>query len=325
MSAPEAPPLSASEEIRSGWVFERNPAQPPKRRRWSRRRERPSGPKAPLSPTRLTAIVTLGTLTLLAAWFVLYALVFSGLQENHAQHVLYTRLRANLASSTLITGQITPGSPVALISAPSIHLRSVVVEGTTSKDLAKGPGHFPTSPLPGQAGLSVIFGRSATFGSPFGKIASLHPGASIQVTTGQGVFTYLVTDVRRPNVAPPANLATNVAALRLVTSEGSGWRSGWAPTQVVYVEAGLVGGKVKPTPAGRPTVAPKADLALAGDTGGLVPLVFWLQGMVLVAAGLVYAHNKWTTPQLWLVGLPLAIAVLWGATSTVLLLLPNLA
>ena len=30
--------------------------------------------------------------------------------------------------------------------------------------LEKGPGHFPASPFPGQAGESVIFGRSVTFG-----------------------------------------------------------------------------------------------------------------------------------------------------------------
>jgi sortase A len=271
-------------------------------------------------------IATFGTVTALAVWFILYALVFSGLQESHSQHVLYTQLRSGLASETIpFGGVIDQGSPIALISAPSIGLRSVVVEGTSSKELTKGPGHLPSSPLPGQAGVSVIFGRSATFGSPFAKLAALRTGATVTVTTGQGTFGYQVKDVRRPGDPGPAQLAANASGLTLVTSSGSGWRSGWAPTQVVYVDASLVTGKVQPAPAGRPTVSPDADQVLAGDTNNLVPLVLWLQAMVLVAAGLVYAHTKLTGLQLWLIGTPLAVAVLWGTTSTTLLLLPNLA
>lgn len=300
MTTTEAPPLSASEETRSR-------------------------PRAPLSPTNAAVIATLGTLTALALWFVLYALVFSSFQESHHQHVMYTRLRAYLASELVpIGGVIKPGTPIALISAPTIGLRSVVVEGTSSQELTNGPGHFPASPLPGQAGDSRIFGRSTTFGSPFAKIGSLRPGETITATTGQGVFTYHVLDVWRPGDPIPAAPAGQ-SDLTLVTSAGSGWRSGWAPTQVEYVDASLAAGTVAPTPPGAPTVVPTADQPLAGDTGNLVPLVFWLQAMVLLAGGLVYARTKWSPWQMWLVALPVAVAVLWGATSSALLLLPNLA
>jgi sortase A len=269
----------------------------------------------------------LGTVAVLAVWFLLYALFFSGFQESHAQHVMYAHLRTNLASELVpFGGVIKPGTPVAEIVAPAIKLHAVVVEGTSSKELAKGPGHFPTSPFPGQAGGSVIFGRSATFGSPFGNLASLRAGEPITVVTGQGVFKFAVIDVRRAGDPIPAVLSdTTASTLTLETSSGSGWRGGWAPTQVVSVDASLVGGKVQAAPAGRPTAAPTNDNALAGDTSDLVPLVFWLQAMVLVAVGLVYARSKWSIWQLWVVGLPAAVAVLWGATSTALLLLPNLA
>lgn len=312
----QAPP-AAGEEGRRGSLLRR-----------LRRKSRPgrsTGPRAPLSPTRAAAVATLGTLTALAVWFVLYALVFSGFQESHTQHVMYTRLRAYLASELVpVGGVIKPDTPIALITAPTIKLRSVVVEGTSSQDLSKGPGHFPSSPLPGQAGDSTIFGRSATFGSPFSKISSLRSGETIDVTTGEGRFAYRVIDVRRPGDPIPA-LAAGQSDLTLVTSTGSGWRGGWAPTQVIYVDASLASGKVAATPAGAPTVVPAEDQPLAGDTSDLVPLVLWLQAAVLLAAGLVYARTKWTVWQTWLVGLPVAIAVLWGATSTALLLLPNLA
>lgn len=279
-----------------------------------------------MSPTRAAIVATLATVTALAVWFVLYALVFSGLQEGHTQHVLYTRLRSYLAQQKVpFGGVITPGTPVALITAPSIHLRSVVVEGTSSKDLAKGPGHYPSSPFPGQAGVSVIFGRSATFGGPFARIDALHRGAPIVVTTGQGRSVFRVEDVRRAGDPLPPVLPANSSGLTLATSAGSGWRSGWAPTQVVYVDASLATGKVFPAPPGRPTAVASSDRPLASDSDELIILVLWLQALVLVAAGLVYARNRLTGWQMWLVGLPCVIAALWGAAGAALILLPNLA
>jgi sortase A len=279
-----------------------------------------------MTETRSAAMASLAAVGLLAVWFVLYALLFSSLQESHAQHVMYSHLREDLALATVpIGGAITPGTPVAVMSAPSIKLHSVVVEGTSSKDLSKGPGHYPSSPLPGQGGIAQLFGRSATFGSPFGSITSLHAGAPITITTGQGSFTYSVVDVRQAGDPIPGVLATSPASLILETSVGSGWRSGWAPSQVVYVDASLTKGKLQATPTGRPTASPTADKELASDTSDLIPLVLWLQALILLSVGIVYAYTRWSKWQLWLVALPATLAVLWGATSTALLLLPNLA
>ena len=60
----------------------------------------------------------------------------------------------------------------------------VVVEGTSSSDLLEGPGHLRDSPLPGQLGESIVMGKSATAGAPFGGIARLRKGDVINVTTG---------------------------------------------------------------------------------------------------------------------------------------------
>lgn len=326
MSNPFAPPLSASEEVRSGWSPEQPPEKTSRWRRRIRRPQRPTGPQLPLSPARSMIMTTAGTVAILGVWLVLYALFFSGLAESHDQHVMYSQFREKLALATVpIGGVIKPGTPIALISAPSIKLHSIVVEGTTSKNLENGPGHYPSSPLPGQAGISQIFGKSATFGSPFGSLTSLRAGAPITVTTGQGIFTYRVDDVRRAGDPIPGVLASNPSSLILETATGSGWRSGWAPSQVIYVDASLSGGKIQPTPAGRPAVSPAVDNELASDTGDLVPLVLWLQVLILLSVGLVYAHTRWSLWQMWLVGLPAVIAVLWGTTSCALYLLPNLA
>ena len=43
------------------------------------------------------------------------------------------------------------GKPVGVIRIPLIHINQVVVQGTATQDLRKGPGHYVGSPLPGQA------------------------------------------------------------------------------------------------------------------------------------------------------------------------------
>jgi sortase A len=264
-------------------------------------------------------------LSALALWFVLYALFLSGLQESHAQHLLYGQLRNELAQATVpIGGAIKEGTPVAYINAAAIGLQAVVVEGTSSGDLTKGPGHLPTSPLPGQAGNSVIFGRSAMFGAPFGRVHDLRPGAIIMVTTGQSVFDFRVLDLRGPGAPLPTSAAIGQSSLTLGTSAGAGWRNGWAPNEVIYADATLVAGKMQPAPPGRPTAAPITDNPMAGNTSELYPLVLWLAGLALLGVGLAYAYTRWTVWQLWVVGLPSVAAVLWIVTSLTLQLLPNL-
>ena len=67
-------------------------------------------------------------------------------------------------------GPPRPGDPVAILSLPTIGSRSIVVEGTRSDELMCGPGHLRSSPLPGRAGNSVVFGRRTTYGAPFSDL-----------------------------------------------------------------------------------------------------------------------------------------------------------
>ena len=54
-----------------------------------------------------------------------------------------------------------------MLDIPAIGIANmVVVEGTSPENLTLGPGHLRDTPLPGQAGISVVFGRRATFGAP---------------------------------------------------------------------------------------------------------------------------------------------------------------
>ena len=86
------------------------------------------------------------------------------------------------------------GLSIAQIQIPKIGVDKTVVEGVRVSDLRKGPGHYPATPLPGQAGNAAIAGHRTTYGAPFGDINELLPGDEIIVTTIQGEFVYQVLE-----------------------------------------------------------------------------------------------------------------------------------
>ena len=88
------------------------------------------------------------------------------------------------------------GDPAGQISAPSIGLDWVFVEGVSISDLERGPGHWSNTPMPGQPGNAVISGHRTTYGAPFGDLDSLVPGDPILVNTLLGTHTYEVVGTR---------------------------------------------------------------------------------------------------------------------------------
>lgn len=250
-----------------------------------------------------------------------YLTLVSPIQQNGAQDRLYATFREQLAEETAPTGgSISPGSPVALLTIPGLHLDDVVVEGTASGDLQSGPGHVRDTPLPGQAGWSLVYGKAVTFGGPFGRVDQLRPGDRISVTTGEGGFTYRVRGVRRPGDPVPPTLAAGAGRLTLVTADSSN------PFQfghVVYVDADLVGTPAE-TPTGRPTLIPPDEGPMESDTDANVALVLWLQALGLLLGGTVWARQAWGRREAWLIGVPMIVAVVWNVYETVGHLLPNL-
>ena len=84
------------------------------------------------------------------------------------------------------------GEAVARLAIPSIDVDEIVVTGVEVEDLRKGPGHYRTTPLPGQPGNAAIAGHRTTYGAPFGRLNELAPGDEIIVETLQGTFVYRV-------------------------------------------------------------------------------------------------------------------------------------
>lgn len=84
------------------------------------------------------------------------------------------------------------GDAFARIEIPAIGVDKTMIEGVRRSDLRDGPGHYPETPFPGQAGNSAIAGHRTTYGAPFHDLHLLDPGDEIVVTTIQGEFTYRV-------------------------------------------------------------------------------------------------------------------------------------
>ncbi|MFZ4516134.1 MAG: class E sortase [Acidimicrobiia bacterium] len=85
------------------------------------------------------------------------------------------------------------GDAIAVIKIPRIELESTVVNGVSGADLRKGPGRYPQTVLPGEAGNAAIAGHRTTYGAPFGRLDELRVGDPIIVRTLKGTYTYRVS------------------------------------------------------------------------------------------------------------------------------------
>lgn len=263
-------------------------------------------------------------LALFALGFAVYLYGLSGVQEARAQTILYTKLQAELAG---IQGSYPPlgpitnnsptaaGAPIAILDIPSIGMRDmVVVQGTTPEDLTAGPGHRPDTPFPGQPGVSEIYGRRATFGGPFGRIAQLKPGDTITAITGQGSSTYTVAAV-----ALSTSIIEDPAPNRLLLLTAS---SPTIPSYFVQVDADLTS-SVHPSPGVAPSIS-ASELPMAGDNSALGLTAAWGLALALVAAAGTIAAIRWSPWAAYLSAVPLALAVLWNLYQSLAALVPNL-
>ena len=110
-----------------------------------------------------------------------------------------------------------PGDAVGRIRIPKIGASYVVVAGTDTASLRKGPGIYDQVPFPGAAGTTAIAGHRTTYLAPFRNIDKLRKGDEITVEMPYGRFTYEVE--RRRIVAPTeVSVIRRVAYDRLVLS-----------------------------------------------------------------------------------------------------------
>ena len=260
-----------------------------------------------------------------------FAVQFVGVSQiSYArdQQLSLQDFRYQLANATAPVGQtgsdgklLPLGTPVAVIDVPAIGLSEVVLEGTTSDITKSGPGHRRDTPLPGQVGASVVFGRQAAFGAPFASISRLAVGDSITATTGQGVAEYTVTDVRYTGDPVPEGLVAGEGRLTLVSGAGIPF----IPDSIVRVDARL-STPAQPTPDRVLTYAAISDSETAMTGNGTAwPFILLALILLFVAAGLFTLSRRfWGTWQTWIVAVPVLVAVGLFAAQQVASVLPNL-
>lgn len=109
------------------------------------------------------------------------------------------------------------GQPFGRMEIPKIGVDAVVVQGTDSDDLRKGPGHYPDTTFPGLGGTVAVAGHRTTYGAPFRNVDQLKAGDEIVVEMPYGRFSYRVE--KQQIVSPDALWVTrNVGYERLVLS-----------------------------------------------------------------------------------------------------------
>jgi LPXTG-site transpeptidase (sortase) family protein len=84
------------------------------------------------------------------------------------------------------------GQAFARLVITKIELDTVVVKGTAPQDLRKGPGWITTTSLPGPDGNVGISGHRTTYGHPFGRLAELAEGDTIDLYSPYRRYRYEV-------------------------------------------------------------------------------------------------------------------------------------
>jgi sortase A len=274
---------------------------------------------APRERSRRTSIVVQVAIALtlllgLLLGFAGYLYGLSALSEHRAQTNLRKTFAKALGQAVAPVGPVPDGTPVAVIDIPTLSLDAVVIEGTSARMLTQGPGHRADTVLPGQVGVSVIYGRRATFGAPFAHLMRLNVGDIITTTTGQGVSTYRVSSFGDSTHPAPANSANRLV---LATADSTGW-----PHETVTVSADLVS---KPQPnAGQVGTAGREDQGLAsGADDSLLPLLLWSQALLLIAIAVPFAMQRWSPAATYVCAVPIVLTVLWNLYENLACLLPN--
>jgi len=254
-------------------------------------------------------LVAAGVLLLL---FTAYQLWGTGLVEAHSQSVLRSELNPSLpAGARAEAGRLADrprgfagpppvapprtapavGRPVGVIDIPKIGLDQVIVEGVQAPQLRTGPGHYPGTPLPGQAGNAAVAGHRTTYAHPFYNLNELTPGDRIVITTPQGIFVYAA---RRTLVVAPTDVGvldpTVTAQLTLTTCNPR-----FSAATRLVVHAALVRSLLFADAAPQSPPAP----ARAGGTGA--------DGLAGVAGG-----GAWGPAALWALGTMVLATAVWA-------------
>ena len=165
-----------------------------------------------LSTTLITAgIVVLADAGLTVVWQEPVSAAYGALQQARAEDQLAELeerfpTAEDLAALSGVSGdaararilakrfkdELEPGRPIGRLEIERIGLDAVLMEGTDTATLQRGPGHYRTTPLPGLGSTVGIAGHRTTYLAPFRKIDEIKDGDEIRVELPYAGFTYTV-------------------------------------------------------------------------------------------------------------------------------------
>jgi sortase A len=88
------------------------------------------------------------------------------------------------------------GDAIARLRIPRLGVTQIVVNGTDSDSLKRGPGRYLDSAMPGEGELVYVAGHRTTYGAPFSKIDNLRKGDRVFLELPYGTFEYAITGHR---------------------------------------------------------------------------------------------------------------------------------
>jgi sortase A len=121
-----------------------------------------------------------------------------GFLSADASEAARARVLAERFSKTLERGQ-----PIGRVKIESIGLDTVLMNGTDTSTLQKGPGRYPQTPLPGFGETTGIAGHRTTYLAPFRKINEIDDGDEIRVELPYAAFTY---EVEKHEIVKPSDV-----------------------------------------------------------------------------------------------------------------------
>lgn len=258
---------------------------------------------------------TIRRLAILAFAFSMGSIAFNSVVapiiHERSSRMLAERLESDLLDGVApVSNPIEVGTPVAFVDVPRADIRTVVVEGTYSEQLAVAPGHLIGSALPGQPGVAAILGRSATHGAEFAHLDRLGVGDDVSVTTGQGTHVYSVIDVTRRAADDLAAFQGEGHMLILSTLTNSSER--------LVVRAVLTSTVF---PAGEPSnhVTSVDELGARGSNSAWSSLARWLLVGAIVAVAVPWVRRRLGPRVAWMICAPIVAWVVVGAWSALAL------
>jgi sortase A len=157
------------------------------------------------NPWSRRALSIVSGVLLVSAVAMLAYPVFTNVMSDREQSRLDREIASPALKQAYVQRQLKDGDALTRIKIPAIDVDTVVVEGTTASALRAGAGHYPSSPLPCEAGNVAIAGHRTTYGRPFHDLDRLEAGDVVILETPIGSCTYEIS--KTPFVIAPTDFS----------------------------------------------------------------------------------------------------------------------